>query len=650
MCYLKDDGKLSKLSFLLLFLSISVSLHAQIWVGKPQVIQGESDGKWVEGCVFFDENRNSSKDNSEQGIANVLVSNGKEWAQTDSKGYYRLPVRPDMNLTVVQPSGWRLPTNENWVPQFFYMHKELGTKDSLRYGGLAPTGSVPSGINFPIIQEGAPTEDFSCAVLGDPQAYTNQQLSWLRQGVLTDVLDRSYKTGDFMLQLGDIVGDDLALLPRSMKVSGVAQMPVWYVIGNHDIDLDASANSEKADTWRATVGPDYYAFEAGNVLFVVLDNVFYPCTEADAARGIEACAEGKKPTYVGRIDAIQWEWLEGLIAHTPADRQIVLASHIPLVSSVDGMNRQHQTDDLPRLYRLLEGRKVLSLSGHTHTTENHAPGQVFAGWTESLGIGPLPFRHIIAGAASGSWYQGDFTHFGIPMALQRMGTPMGYVHLDFTKSSYQESYTGARLGSEQGQWIGLNTPAFRQWFEAVTAWTRLPDEERSDLPPYSINDLNDNYLLDAEDFEQGVWLTANVWLGDAETRVEVTLSDGRILPLERTQSGTGEALKEGAEWADPFAAMRQLSVARYAYQSSEGDARAQGMELFRGNNLGPIPPRPQFTFADRNMHLWRLQLPQLPLGVHVLTVTSTNRFGLHYSDKLVIEVCKERPTFYWNGR
>lgn len=32
---------------------------------------------------------------------------------------------------------------------------------------------------------------------------------------------------------------------------------------------------------------------------------------------------------------------------------------------------------------MLEGREALSLSGHTHTIENHAPGQLFEGWTKN---------------------------------------------------------------------------------------------------------------------------------------------------------------------------------------------------------------------------------------------------------------------------
>lgn len=102
-----------------------------------------------------------------------------------------------------------------------------------------------------------------------------------------------------------------------------------------------------------------------------------------------------------------------------------------------------------------------------------------------------------------------------------------------------------------------------------------------------------------------MWLTANVWIGSAETRVVAVLPDGEELEFTRTQEGEGEGMRIGTEWADPFAAARQLSVARFAYQSKLGEERAQGFELFRGSRFGPAPPQPQGSIADRNMHLWR---------------------------------------------
>ncbi|MES3630252.1 MAG: calcineurin-like phosphoesterase C-terminal domain-containing protein [Longimonas sp.] len=178
-------------------------------------------------------------------------------------------------------------------------------------------------------------------------------------------------------------------------------------------------------------------------------------------------------------------------------------------------------------------------------------------------------------------------------------------------------------------------------------WAAQPEEERDAVPPRSINDLPDPNVLTPQDIEAGVWLTANVWAGSAETTVEATLPGGERITFERTQQGEGEALRSGAEWADPFAAIRQLAVARIAYESQSGNERAQGVELFRGNRFGPAPPRPQGSIAHRSMHLWRAQLPALPQGAHRITVTSTDRNGHTYTDTITVEVHEERPPRYW---
>lgn len=636
---------LSCLLFLLILCTNSA--YSQEWIASPQIIGVGAGNNTISGYVFHDANKNGIKDEAEAGIAGVMVSNGLDWARSDENGYYEIRVREDMDLSIVQPSGWRVPTDERMVPQFFYIHKEGGSKHEMRFGGLPDTGPSPEQINFPLSREGAAGEQFSCAVLGDPQTYSNEQVGWLRDGVFSDILNDDYDQNDCLIQLGDVVGDDLYLLNRTLELGSVLGMPQWLVVGNHDIDFDVETNENKTDTWRQIYGPRYYAFEQGNVLFIALDNIYYPCGEEDAARGRMNCAEDRAPSYNGRLTETQFSWLEGLIENTPEDRLIVFNTHIPFVSFVDARSGQHQTDELTRIYDLVEGREALSLSGHTHTIENHSPGQIFEGWSENTGIGPLPFRHIVAGAASGAWYQGDFNVYGVPMALQRMGAPIGYVHIDFDGAGYQERYIGARMGRDHGQWIGLNTPGFRDWYNAITEWTSEDAAERDSIPPFSINDLPDTKLLTPDDFEGGVWLTANVWAGSAETEVEAILSNGEVLKLERTQQGAGERDNVGAEWADPFATARQLSVARYAYQSRRGEERAQGMELFRGRELGPSAPQPQSSIANRNMHLWRVVLPQLPLGIHTIEVVSTDRNGLKFTDKITVEVREERPPNYW---
>lgn len=604
------------------------------WIAGPEVIPGDmSGGDMIRGVVFEDLDEDGMADEGEPGISDVLVSNGLDVVATDALGNYQLPVRPDMNLTVVQPSGWETPTDSRRVPQFFYIHKEGGTPEPLRYGGLPDTGPAPEIVNFPLRRlPGKST--FRAAVIGDSQTYSNTQVGFFRDSAVVD-LKQYGEDVDLMLYVGDVMGDDLGLLERLLELGATVGAPQYLVHGNHDFDFDATDDAHSADSWRRLYGPQYYAFERGQAVFIVLDNVVYP--REPGGRG-----------YNGVVEPVQMEWLSNLLSMIPRDRKIVFAHHIPFVSFTDAHTTRHQTDNLYEIHEMVKGRPTLSLSGHTHTIENLASGESFEGWEKATGVRTLPFRHIVAGAASGSWYQGDYDVFGVPMSLQRLGSPKGILLLDFDGIHTVETYLGLGVGDEVTKWVDLNTPAFRDWFDAIMAWREMKVAERDPVPPLSIQDLPDTRILTPEDLEAGVFLTANVWIGSRETRVTATLSNGETLEMVRTQPGAGEGAFRGAEWADPFAAKRQLSVARYAFQSNSGIPRNQGFELYQGRSFGPAAPQPMRSIANRNVHLWRVQLPSsLEFGVHEVTVTSTDRHGRSFSTPFIFEVRETRPDPHW---
>lgn len=601
----------------------------------------------IYGQVFADNNTDGIRQSDEPGVADVLVSNGQEVVRTDSSGRYQLPVRDDMNLTIVQPGGWRVPVDERNLPRFFHVHK-TGGSPRLRYGGLPDPGPLPDRIDFPLHRLSDDAQ-FRCAIVGDSQTYSNNEIGYFRDSAATDLLEAGLASHDCMIYLGDVVGDDLGLLDRLMEVGSSVGAMQWLVHGNHDLDFDATTPLDATDSWRNLAMPDYYAFEMGQVLFVALNNVVYPCGAEDARReGREFCVDDNRPRYNGRLPDLQLEWLANLLDHVPKNRRIVLLHHIPLVSFSDADSPIHQTDNAAAIHALLAGRPALSLSGHTHTLENLAPGEWYEGWQKQTGVGPLPFRHIIAGASSGSWWMGDFEYDGVPMAIQRMGAPRGVLMLDFDGIDYVEHYRPSGFGAGRGQWISFNTPAFRSWYQQIADWLTEPADERDPVPPRSLHDLEDTHLFTPADLAEGVYLTANVWLGSSETRVEARINDQPPQVMDRTQQGSGEAPHRGAEWADPFSTRRILSMSRQALVSRSGDERAQGYEAFQGVSQRGVPGPQARSAPDRNVHLWRLRLPEnLSPGTHIATVTSTDRHGQQWTDRVIFEVTETRPPRYW---
>lgn len=630
------------------------------YVGSVEVVRnGESDPPdAVRGTVFRDANRDSRFQDApgepgrrERGIPGVAVTNGRDVVVTDEHGRYELPAYEGMTVSVTKPPGYVTPVDEDHIPQFFYHHLPEGSPD-LRFGGLPETGPLPQAINFPLAKWREPRE-FSCAIVGDTQTYSNREIGYLRDGVVADLADREDLDACGALVVGDVAGDDLDLYPRLKEVLSLAGAPVRAVPGNHDLDFDAASDDHSVDTFMREIGPPYYSYDVGDVHVVGLDNVRYPCTpEEDNADGQHGFCDDPEehPTYNGVIGEEQLEWLANDLAHVDEDKLVVIATHIPLVSFIDSEATKHQTDDVEELYALLEGRPAVSVSGHAQTVENFLPGDSYAGWQDAVGVDAVPFQHIVAGAASGSWWTGNLGSDGLPEATQRGGAPPGYVNLAVDGSDYRDSYRATGRSQDEQLSLSLSSPFFREWYTTLTEWSGGDPDSWRDPPPVNVNDLGDPNLVTREDLAEGTALVANFWNGTTDTDLTVQVDDRQPVAATRTQEARGEGVRSGAAYADPAATMRQLQVTRYGLESTSGDERAQGWEAFRGAKFGPGPAQllPSWLWTDQSSHLWRLPLPtDLEAGEHTATVEATDRHGRRFTETLQFEVAEERPPMFF---
>lgn len=630
-------------------------------VGAEAGVQADTETTTIRGTVFQDEDRDSRSGREEDGVADVMVSNGREVVRTDENGGYELPVYDGMTVFITKPAGWEVPLDEQNFPQFFYHHLPEGSPP-LRFDGLPPTGPLPQAVNFPLVESAEPEEaadpaGIDCAVIGDTQTYSNQELGFLRDGVVNDLEKRDDLGQCGALIVGDVAGDDLGLYPRIKEVMSLADVPVRAVPGNHDLDYDATEDEHSFDTYKREIGPEYYSYDVGDAHFVGLDNVQYPCTPQDNADGNhEFCDDpANHPTYNGKIGEEQLTWLANDLAQVPEDKLIVIATHIPLVGFLDQSSEKQITDDAKDLYALLEGRPALAVAGHAQVVENLSTGDSYAGWEQTIGLDSLPFPHMVVGAASGSWWTGDLSTAGsssgiIPEAIQRMGAPAGYMNIELDGSSYQETYRATGREEDEQMTLSVNSPFFRDWYDTLAAWTEeqnaLEERDPRAVPPVNVNDLGDLNLLTSADLAADSYLMANVWNGKTATEVTVQIDDQEPLVASRTQEGRGEGVREGAEYADPYALMRQLQVSRYALESTSGNERAQGWEAFRGDKFGPGPSQPlgMWLWADQSSHLWRVPLPPgLEQGGHTVTVRSIEPDGREFVETLNFEVVDERP-------
>jgi len=161
---------------------------------------------------------------------------------------------------------------------------------------------------------------------------------------------------DLAVYLGDLLNNvpDPLQFRRSLLdlATGGVDLPRVFVRGNHETRAEAA---RLLDEWMVGPGGEfYYAFEAGDVFFVVLDT-----GETYADDHVEFSGLVDFTSYHRR----QAEWLAAVLASPrfiEARHRIVLA-HIPPVGK----------DIVPAfspVWDLLEGRSDIDLvvSGHTH--------------------------------------------------------------------------------------------------------------------------------------------------------------------------------------------------------------------------------------------------------------------------------------------
>ena len=223
------------------------------------------------GRVFIDENRNGLLDEGEVGLANVRVSNGASVVRTDATGRYRLAADEQTIIFITKPSNYAIPVNQHMLPQFYYIHQPNGSPAGMRYKGIEPTGPLPAEINFPLIER-PEKKKFEALLFADTQPQTTRELDYIRDDVVAELVGSDAAFG---MTMGDIMFDDLSMLPRYNAIISKIGIPWYNVPGNHEINFESPNDRYSLETFKKFYGPPYFAFEYADALFVVLDNIDY---------------------------------------------------------------------------------------------------------------------------------------------------------------------------------------------------------------------------------------------------------------------------------------------------------------------------------------------------------------------------------------
>lgn len=395
---------------------LSLTAHA----GQPTTARG---------LVYEDANKNGRRDAGERTLPNILVTNGLEVVKTDAQGRYQLPLHSkDAIISVVKPAGFATPTDELNLPRFYYIHRPDGSPDeNFLYKGVAPTGPLPASIDFGLTPADE-SDRFDVILVADPQPYNLQEVSWYGRDIITEL---AQTPAAFAMALGDLVGDRLELFEPYNQMNALTGHRWHNVYGNHDMNFMSPNDEYAAETFHRVYGPTDYAFAQGKALFIVLDTVLW-----NGFDGLRADGRPRNSNYVGHVSDQQVQFVTNLLAHTPTDHLVVLATHIPLM----GINERESTANLDRLLNALSTHpRTLSVSGHTHVQRHFFFGSEH-GYTAPEGA---THHHYNIATASGTWWRGALDERGIPHTMMRDGAPNGYAILSIDGNNYTARYKPA---------------------------------------------------------------------------------------------------------------------------------------------------------------------------------------------------------------
>ena len=373
-----------------------------------------TQGDMARGRVYVDSNMNEQLDAGEKLLSGIRISNGNKIVETDAKGEFEIPISDDCIIFLIKPTGYRTPFSDQRTPEFYYIHKPNGSPAS-KFEGVKPTGPLPESIDFPLYPQEEP-KVFRALMFGDPQPRNQKEIDYIAHDIVEELVGTDAALG---VTLGDILFDDLSLFESQGRTIGLLGIPWYNVIGNHDINLDASERRYVNETFEKHYGPSYYSFDYGQVHFLVLDDIDWIVPE-DGQPG--------RPRYQAGLGKEQLEFIRNDLEGVSDEKLVVLLMHIPIT----------QIKDRQELFRLIENRPFcMSISGHTHHHE-HRYLKKADGWQ-----GATPHHHVINVTVSGSWWSGNVNEWGIPHATMADGAPNGYSILSFDGSEYRVEYRAA---------------------------------------------------------------------------------------------------------------------------------------------------------------------------------------------------------------
>lgn len=308
-------------------------------------------------------------------IEGVRVSDGLQVVRTNGNGEYLLRTSTERPFVFVSvPSGSKIPRSAHGTAAHFRPITDEGRMRA----------------DFTLESLGFDDHSHQFIVLADPQTKDIYEVQRLHDETSPDIAKTVAKIGKerlFGVTCGDIMGGDLALLPHYESFASDTGIPMYQVVGNHDIVRPSRSDHASLSTFREHFGPRNYSFDRGEVRYIVLDNVFW---------------SGR--SYFGYVDEDQLRWLQNDLGDLDPGSTVILFMHIPMSSTLFGRVGQDKPEfarvaNKGALMDLLDRYNAHVVSGHIHENEHIFENGIH--------------EHIV-GTVCGAWWSGDVCYDGTP--------------------------------------------------------------------------------------------------------------------------------------------------------------------------------------------------------------------------------------------
>ena len=310
-----------------------------------------------------------------QGLGEVLVTDGYSFTVTDNKGNYAIELNEKAEfIYILTPKGY-VADFSSGVPQFYQ-----------------PVDKAQKEYNFDLQPMKGDANRFAMITMADTQLDTASDVHRLMSETLPDMQETLKQYTDVQtagILLGDISWDVYVQNEAYKEFARQLNIPIYPVIGNHDFDkyMEPTPDADFAHIYKANFGPLYYAFQLGDVYYIVLNNMVY-------------YGNKKYKTTLEQED--QMKWLELLLnCVLQQDKQVVVAMHAPLKPS----SERPLIPGGEKLKQMLMNKfQSTIISGHYHRNTN-----------TDIGAGIM--EHNL-GAICGTWWNGDTGSDGSPNGYQ----------------------------------------------------------------------------------------------------------------------------------------------------------------------------------------------------------------------------------------